>query len=146
MWTRSKVEGSFLEIFYSLTTTSKTMPGLIASGSGQNEVDISQLTTRAEILERLARLETHEAQLDERLSNLISSRTRLDTQLGQLEGLRDAVGGIQVEASHMTREVTGVAETAERVGGKVRLLDEEQVRLCAAEMSLYTRLTRLCGV
>jgi len=38
------------------------------------------------------------------------------------------VGGIQGEAAHMASEIGAVAETAERVGAKVRGLDEEQVR------------------
>lgn len=103
------------------------MPGLLDSMPAP-EVEISSLTSRAAILERLASLEAQEAALDNQLTNLISSRTRLDTQLSSLERLRDAVSAIQGEAMHMAREVGAVAETAERVGGKVRVLDEEQVR------------------
>ena len=92
-------------------------------------IDPSLLTTRSEILTQLASLSQHESQLDVKLANLISSRTKLSTQLNSLDGLREVINGIQLEAGHMGNEVGKVAETAERVGGKVRVLDEEQVRV-----------------
>lgn len=94
-------------------------------------IDPSLLTTRSEILAQLASLEQHESQLDTKLANLISSRSKLSAQLNLLDGLREVINGIQLEAGHMSSEVGRVAETAERVGGKVRILDEEQVRCIA---------------
>lgn len=92
-------------------------------------VDIDALLTRSQIQYHLHNLSLQESSLDATLSTLINSRSKLTTQLNALDGLRELVEGIQGEAEHMAREVRAVAETAERVGGKVRVLDEEQVGL-----------------
>lgn len=104
-------------------------------------VDLSTLLTRSQIEQHLSLLTFQESTLDTTLSSLISSRTKLANQLKALESLRQVVGGIQGEAEHMAREVGNVAETAERVGGKVRVLDEEQVGLLQSCMKLVGRGT-----
>jgi hypothetical protein len=91
------------------------------------KLDLTTLTTRSAIEAHLSALTFQEARLDSTLSSLISSRSHLATQLNALESLREVVNGIQGEAEHMALEISSVAETAERVGGKVRVLDEEQV-------------------
>lgn len=91
------------------------------------KLDLSTLTTRAQIQAHLASLTAHESTLDSSLSRLIQDRQRLSTQLNALDSLSEVVGGIQGEAEGMADSVRNVAETAERVGGKVRVLDEEQV-------------------
>lgn len=93
-----------------------------------SKLDPATLLTRQDIERHLSSLTSQESELDSRLSGLISSRTRLTSQLKALESLREVVGGIQGEAAHMASEIGAVAETAERVGAKVRGLDEEQVR------------------
>jgi len=93
-----------------------------------SKLDSATLLTRQDIEQHLSSLTSQESELDSRLSGLISSRTRLTSQLKALESLREVVGGIQGEAAHMASEIGAVAETAERVGAKVRGLDEEQVR------------------
>lgn len=87
------------------------------------------LATRQAIEQNLAILSAKESDLDEQLAKLIQSRARLTSQLRALENLRQVVRGISDEAGHMANEVAVVAETADRVGAKVRGLDEEQVRL-----------------
>ncbi|GJN87255.1 hypothetical protein Rhopal_000203-T1 [Rhodotorula paludigena] len=94
-----------------------------ASGSDE------QLVTRDDVERHLSELTAHESSLDARLTALISSRTRLAAQLRALESLREVVGGIQGEAEHTAGEIAAVAETAERVGAKVRGLDQEQSRV-----------------
>ncbi|GAA5891294.1 hypothetical protein JCM6882_004648 [Rhodosporidiobolus microsporus] len=89
----------------------------------------SSLVTRQDIERHLSALTAQESSLDARLTQLISSRTRLTSQLKTLDSLREVVGGIQAEAEHMAREIGAVAQTAERVGAKVRGLDEEQSRV-----------------
>ncbi|GAA6054222.1 hypothetical protein JCM3770_001399 [Rhodotorula araucariae] len=91
--------------------------------------DPGALLTRADIERTLGALTVKENALDARLAALISSRTRLAAQLRALDSLREVVGGIQGEAAHMAAEIGAVAETAERVGAKVRGLDEEQSRV-----------------
>lgn len=90
-------------------------------------LDPLALTSRSAIESLLTSLTSQESILDSQLTSLISSRHRLTTQLDKLEQLRDVVGGIQDQAEGMRRAVGAVAVTAERVGGKVRVLDEEQV-------------------
>jgi hypothetical protein len=92
-------------------------------------LDPAALATRQDIEQNLAMLSAKESDLDEQLANLIQSRGRLTSQLRALENLRQVVRGISDEAGHMANEVAVVAETADRVGAKVRGLDEEQVRL-----------------
>ncbi|GAA5821216.1 hypothetical protein JCM11251_004517 [Rhodosporidiobolus azoricus] len=94
-----------------------------------SRVDPSSLHTRQDIERHLVALTAQESTLDARLTQLISSRTRLTSQLRTLDSLREVVGGIQAEAEHMAREIGAVAQTAERVGAKVRGLDEEQSRV-----------------
>ncbi|GAA6019251.1 hypothetical protein JCM11491_001290 [Sporobolomyces phaffii] len=100
--------------------------------SRPSRLDPATLLTRGDIERHLALLTAQESDLDARLAGLIASTTRLATQLAALESLRPVVGGIQGEAAHMAQEIGAVAETAERVGAKVRGLDEEQSRVKAS--------------
>ncbi|GAA5909681.1 Golgi transport complex subunit COG4 [Sporobolomyces salmoneus] len=97
-----------------------------------SSLSASTLLTRQDIEHHLSLLTAQESTLDERLAGLISSRTRLTSQLKALESLRPVIGGIQGEALQMASEIGAVAETAERVGAKVRGLDEEQSRVKAS--------------
>lgn len=107
-----------------------------------SHLDPATLLTRQDIERHLSSLTSQESELDSRLSGLISSRSRLTSQLKALESLREVVGGIQGEAAHMAAEIGAVAETAERVGAKVRGLDEEQVRILPLPPAApLTRLT-----
>ncbi|SCV74096.1 BQ2448_6528 [Microbotryum intermedium] len=93
------------------------------------ELDVSTLTSRSLIEQHLAELTRHESSLDEQLLQLISTKQPLQAQLDRLGSLKEVVHGIQGEASHLCRQVAQVATTAERVGGKVRILDQEQSRV-----------------
>lgn len=100
-------------------------------------LDLHSLTTRAEIQAHLDSLTLHESHLDSRLSSLISDRQALSTQLNTLQGLSEVVAGITAEADKMSLQVGNVAETAERVGGKVRVLDQEQASLGIVLVALF---------
>ncbi|KDE05958.1 hypothetical protein MVLG_03644 [Microbotryum lychnidis-dioicae p1A1 Lamole] len=93
------------------------------------ELDVSTLTSRSLIEQHLAELTRHESSLDDQLVQLISAKQPLQSQLDRLGSLKEVVHGIQGEASHLCRQVAQVATTAERVGGKVRVLDQEQSRV-----------------
>lgn len=106
--------------------------------------DLTNLTSRAQIEAYLDSLTLQESALDSTLTSLISSRAQITAQLKTLEGLRGVVGEVQEQAEHMVREVSAIAETAERVGGKVRVLDEEQVRGSSSfDKSVYSAY--MCG-
>lgn len=92
-------------------------------------VDPAQLVTREDIERALSVLASDESRLDSLLASLVaSSTTRLGDQLDRLAQLGPVVDGIGQESRHLADEIRRVAETAERVGAKVRGLDEEQVR------------------
>ncbi|BGP01261.1 Conserved oligomeric Golgi complex subunit 4 [Rhodotorula toruloides] len=94
-----------------------------------SRTDPASLLTRQDVERHLSALIAQESSLDARLTQLISSRSRLAHQLKSLASLSEVVGGIQGEAEHMAGEIAAVAETADRVGAKVRGLDEEQSRV-----------------
>ncbi|GAA6059731.1 hypothetical protein JCM10212_000259 [Sporobolomyces blumeae] len=99
---------------------------------GPSLLDPTTLLTRDDIERHLSDLTLHESNLDAQLAHLIQSRSRLASQLNALESLGPVVSGIEGEAAHMAAEIGAVAETAERVGAKVRGLDEEQSRVKAS--------------
>ncbi|BGP30594.1 Golgi transport complex subunit 4 [Rhodotorula toruloides] len=94
-----------------------------------SRTDPASLLTRQDVERHLSALIAQESSLDARLTQLISSRSRLAHQLKSLASLSEVVGGIQGEAEHMAGDIAAVAETADRVGAKVRGLDEEQSRV-----------------
>ncbi len=100
------------------------------------------LLTRTDIQKHLDTLTIKESSLDSRLNKLITNTQRLTTQLKTLDDLREVVGTIQGEAEHTAREIGAVAQTAERVGAKVRGLDEEQVRFLP---SFEAEVGGICG-
>ncbi|KAM0788201.1 hypothetical protein ACM66B_001360 [Microbotryomycetes sp. NB124-2] len=114
------------------TATVVDAPSTAASAQSINgplSVDMANLSTRSAIQAQLSSLNAQESQLDGQLSTLINSRARLTRQLKALQHLRHVVEGIEHEAVGLSTEVRAVAETADRVGSKVRLLDEEQSRV-----------------
>ncbi|GAA5946587.1 hypothetical protein JCM3765_000310 [Sporobolomyces pararoseus] len=108
-----------------LTTTTTTTP------PAPNPISISPstLTNRQEILTHLSLLESQESKLDSELSLLITTRSKLTNSLETLKSLGPVVSGIENESSILSRQVGKVAETATRVGEKVRGLDREQSRV-----------------
>ena len=91
-------------------------------------VSPSTLLNRQQILSQLSQLTTLESRLDSKLSSLISGQSRLSNSLETLKLLGPVVSGIENESCKLSRNVGQVAETALRVGEKVRGLDREQVR------------------
>lgn len=106
--------------------------------TGPAVVELSALTSRGLIEAQLEQLSFQEAALDQTLSSLIQSRTELGSLLHQLSRLEEVVDPIVTEAVVMADKVADVAETAERVGGKVRVLDQEQVSSNHTELHHWT--------
>ncbi|GAA5988399.1 hypothetical protein JCM5350_005296 [Sporobolomyces pararoseus] len=92
-------------------------------------VSPSTLLNRQQILSQLSQLTTLESRLDSKLSSLISGQSRLSNSLETLKLLGPVVSGIENESCKLSRNVGQVAETALRVGEKVRGLDREQGRV-----------------
>ncbi|KAI9510394.1 COG4-domain-containing protein [Russula earlei] len=77
----------------------------------------------------LSRLISEEAELSNSLSALIADQEPVLASLARLRSLLPRVDELHAEASALTRKVSVTARTAERIGGRVRTLDEEMRRV-----------------
>ena len=88
-----------------------------------------QLSSPSEILEALRQLEAEEAAIDAELAAMVQDRQLLDTLLDRIDSVRLVVEQVQLEATQLARRDDETADVAERISGKVRQLDLEQVRV-----------------
>lgn len=115
----------------------------------ESQKDPRTLTSLNEILSCLSWYQSVETELSNSLTELLSNRQSIDKSLQQLEVLVPRLDDLQVEATNFSAKVSATAQTAERVGGRVRSLDEEMRRVGeAAErvgqvMELKSSLTQL---
>ena len=89
----------------------------------------STLTTLPQVLSALSSLESEEAELSNSLSALLSDQEPIQNALTRLQSLLPSIDELHTEASALSRKVSVTARTAERVGGRVRTLDEEMRRV-----------------
>jgi hypothetical protein len=99
-----------------------------AEGSSQRP-DPRTLTTLPEILSSLSALEAEETELSNSLSDLLSDREPVMNALTRLQALEPRLNELHSEAYLLSGTVSATAKTADRVGGRVRLLDEEMKRV-----------------
>lgn len=90
--------------------------------------DPAGLESPDDILRALRDLEAEESQIDEELAALMADRATLETLLDRIDSVRPVVEQVQLEAGELARKVDETADVAERISGKVRQLDLEQVR------------------
>jgi uncharacterized coiled-coil protein SlyX len=95
----------------------------------QSSKDPRTLTSLNEILSCLSWYQSVETELSNSLTELLSNRQSIDKSLQQLEVLVPRLDDLQIEATNFSTKVSATAQTAERVGGRVRLLDEEMRRV-----------------
>ncbi|KAG2133999.1 COG4-domain-containing protein [Suillus cothurnatus] len=95
----------------------------------QSSKDPRTLTSLHEILSCLSWYQSVETELSNSLTELLSNRQSIDKSLQQLEVLVPRLDDLQIEATNFSTKVSATAQTAERVGGRVRLLDEEMRRV-----------------
>lgn len=91
--------------------------------------DPRSLTSLNEILSCLSWYQSAEAELSISLTDLLSNRQSIDKSLQQLQTLVPRLDELQFEATNFSKKVSATAKTAERVGGRVRSLDEEMRRV-----------------
>lgn len=91
--------------------------------------DPSTLTTLTDILSSISALEAEDAELSHFLSELLSAQEPINIALGRIQSLEPFFNDLHIEAGLLTETVAATALTARRVGGKVRLLDEEMRRV-----------------
>ncbi|KAG8949049.1 hypothetical protein FRC00_008335 [Tulasnella sp. 408] len=87
------------------------------------------LTTLPAILTSLSEIEALESSLSASLSNLVASQQPIINSLTRLQSLVPHVEELTLDADLLAEKVGGTAQTAQRVGGKVRVLDEEMRRV-----------------
>ena len=87
------------------------------------------LSNLNDILSCLSLRQAEEAELSNSLSELLSSQEPIIASLNRLQGLLAQLDGLVVDALVLSDKVSITAETAQRVGGRVRSLDEEMRRV-----------------
>jgi conserved oligomeric Golgi complex subunit 4 len=92
-------------------------------------VDPRKLTTLPEIMSCLSSFQSEEVELSNSLTQLLSVREPILASLSRLQSLVPRVEELHLEASQLSNKVSSTAETAERIGGRVRALDEEMRRV-----------------
>lgn len=92
-------------------------------------MDPRSLTTLPEILSALSAFQSEEAELSNALSDLLDARDPIVASLNRLRSLLPQLDECRLEASFLSQKVSNTAKTAERVGSRVRCLDEEMGRV-----------------
>ena len=91
--------------------------------------DPSELTTLSDILSSISALEYEDAEVSASLSELLSAQEPINIALSRIQSLEPFFNDLHLEAGLLSEIVSTTALTARRVGGKVRLLDEEMRRV-----------------
>ncbi|KAG8823257.1 hypothetical protein FRC19_004317 [Serendipita sp. 401] len=89
----------------------------------------STLRTTAELTAAMGALQSAEAEVTASLTTLLATTEPIDSALQRLNGLTDTLGNMQQDATTLHTNVERTAKTADRVGGRVRTLDEEMRRV-----------------
>ena len=105
--------------------------GLPVSGNAEHRSRPSpqSLTNLSEVLASLADIQAEETELAGSLSTLLSSQEPITQSLDRLNALTPQIDELEIDASLLSTKVSTTAKTAERVGGRVRQLDEEMRRV-----------------
>ncbi|TFY55596.1 hypothetical protein EVG20_g9262 [Dentipellis fragilis] len=89
----------------------------------------TSLSSLTQILSALSILESEEAELSSSLSVLLSSQEPIISSLARLQAVVPLLEELHSQAFLLSSKVSATAQTAERVGGRVRTLDEEMRRV-----------------
>jgi hypothetical protein len=113
--------------------------------------DPRTLTTLPDVLSCLSALQSEEAEVSNALTDLLNAREPVLASLTHLRSLLPELDGLQGEAHKFADKVSRTATTADRIGGKVRSLDEEMSRVKEAGervnrvIELKVRLAARCA-
>lgn len=89
----------------------------------------AKLQNTKQIQEALHQNAALEASVTAQLSQLLASTEPINTALDRLSGLTPLIGTLQDEARILRTHVSHTATTADRVGSRVKALDEEMRRV-----------------
>jgi len=90
------------------------------------------LNSFPEILSCLSAFQSEEAELSSSLAELLKARDPIVSSLQRLQSLVPRFDELMTDAKILTNKVSTTAKTAERVGSRVRSLDEEMKRVWEA--------------
>ena len=96
---------------------------------GSARRDPRTLTTLSDIISCLSVLQSEEAEVSNALTDLLDAREPILASLTRLTSLAPELDGLQAEARMFSEKVLRTATTADRIGSKVRSLDEEMSRV-----------------
>lgn len=104
------------------SSTSSTLPQDVRK-------DPRTLTSLPEILSCLSAFQSEESELSDSLAKLLQARDPIVASLNRLQSLLPQLDDLHTDAQLLTKRVSATAKTAERVGSKVRSLDDEMGRV-----------------
>ncbi|KAK0483336.1 COG4 transport protein-domain-containing protein [Armillaria novae-zelandiae] len=87
------------------------------------------LTNLPDILSALSSIQSEEAELSNSLTDLLSDWAPILSSLSRLRSVVPQLNDLNEDALLLSNKVVATAQTAERVGGRVRSLDEEMRRI-----------------
>ena len=87
------------------------------------------MKTLPELLAALVALEEEESSINDSLALILSRTEPIQNSLRDLRALSQPLAEVQRDAEFLKGNVSQVAGTARRVGGRVKLLDEEMKRV-----------------
>ncbi|KAI5124011.1 hypothetical protein M0805_003843 [Coniferiporia weirii] len=99
------------------------------SGTLQSRSAPDVLVTLPDVLVSLASLEEEEKHLSSSLAMILSSSSSIQSSLDRLQSLTPYFDQVKYDAALLTNKFTATSRTARRVGGGVRVLDEEMRRV-----------------
>ena len=88
-----------------------------------------ELTSLPDILDALASLENEESEVSSALAGLLASTKDIDSAMKDLQSLSPDIDELKAESGLLVKKVSSTAGTANRVGGRVRSLDEQMRRV-----------------
>ena len=107
------------------------LPSTVNARTSSTRAPVSPKSLRdlPAILASLSEIEALEASLSADLATLIASQRPIVDGLTRLQTIIPSIDELLVDANLLSEKVGGTAQTAIRVGGRVRTLDEEMHRV-----------------
>lgn len=103
------------------------------------------VTSLSALLESLSALQSHEAAISSSLAGTLSNQQPIEESINRIHSLRPHLEKLQHESTVLSHNVSVTARTAERVGGRVKTLDEKMTRLKdAADIVNQTMELKVC--
>ena len=123
--------------------------GQVSASAKIPRKDPRTLVNINEILDHLSALQSEETDLSNTLSDLLSRRDLITSSLSKLEAVTPKLDDLRSDSQQLFSQVLVTSRIADRVGGRVRSIDEEMKRVTEAAdhisrvMELKSSLTQL---